>query len=108
MAREAWPAVTCARRFCAAIDDDLAGTRLNPSSRDCVLALAGRIGASMLVELLDVFRSLGRGSRLECRQLIERLHGFGHGHALLVFLRLRPATSSVSGFCAACGCAGPA
>ena len=31
-----------------------------------------------------------RGGRLERRQLVERLHGFGHGHALLVFLRFKP------------------
>src|SRR5262249_48706478 len=92
----------------AGIDNNLAGAGLDPNPRHRILALAGGIGPSLLVELLDVFRSFGRGSRLERRQLIERLHGFGHGHALLVFLRFKAATSSVSGFCAACGCAGPA
>ena len=39
---------------------DLAGARLDPDARDRVLALAGGIGAALLVELLDVFRRLGR------------------------------------------------
>jgi hypothetical protein len=39
--------------------DDLAGARLDPDARDRVLALAGRVGAALLVELLDVFRDSG-------------------------------------------------
>ena len=40
----------------AGVDDDLAGARLDPDAGDRVLALAGGIGAALLVELLDVFR----------------------------------------------------
>src|SRR5207245_9209273 len=61
----------------AGVDDDLAGAGLDPDAGDRVLALAGGIGAALLVDLLDVFRSFGR-SRLELRELIERLHAFGH------------------------------
>src|ERR1700686_5370254 len=61
----------------AGVDDDLAGTGLDPDAGDRVLALAGGIGTALLVDLLDVFRRFRRG-RLELRQLIERLHGVGH------------------------------
>src|SRR6266705_1348420 len=45
-------------------------------------------------------RRFRRGGR-ERGKLIERLHGFGHVHALLVFLRFIAAISSASGCCAA-------
>ena len=35
----------------AAVDDDLAGARLDPDARDGVLALAGGVGSAVLVEL---------------------------------------------------------
>src|ERR1043166_50766 len=90
----------------ALIDQNLAGAGLDPYARDRILALAGRVGAALLVELLDVFRRL-RGGGLQRAELVERLHGFGHGHALLVFLRFMAAMSSASGCCAACGWSGP-
>jgi hypothetical protein len=52
-------------------------------------------GATLLVELLHILRRFGR-RRLERGQLVEGLHGFGHGHALL-FLRFIAPTSSGSG-----------
>src|SRR5204863_5324608 len=88
------------------IDRDLAGARLDPDPGDRILALAGGIGAALLVELLDVFRSFG-GRRLQRAELVERLHGLGH-QAALMFLRLIEATSSFSGCCAAWGCSAPA
>src|SRR5262249_25681896 len=66
----------------AGVDHDLAGARLDPNARERVLALAGGIGAPVLVELLDIFWRFG-SRRLERRQLIERLHGFSHRHTLL-------------------------
>src|SRR6476620_2435302 len=59
------------------VDDDLAGTRLDPDAGNRILALAGGIGAAVFVDLLDVFRRFG-SRRLELRQLFERLHGVGH------------------------------
>src|SRR5262249_11230159 len=56
----------------AGVDRDLAGAGLDPDAGDRVLALAGGIGAALLVDFLDVFRRFGR-SRLELRELIERL-----------------------------------
>ena len=45
----------------AAVDGDLAGARLDPHAGDGVLALAGGVGAAVLVELLLVFRRVRRG-----------------------------------------------
>src|SRR5580692_1126059 len=61
----------------AGVDHDLAGTGLDPDARNRVLALAGGIGSAVFVDLLDIFRRFRR-RRLELRQLIERLHAFGH------------------------------
>src|SRR5579863_2463524 len=61
----------------AGVDRHLAGAGLDPDAGDRVLALAGRIGAAVFVDLLDIFRRF-RSGRLELRQLIERLHGIGH------------------------------
>src|SRR5712675_1179940 len=61
----------------AGVDGDLAGAGLDPDPGNRVLALAGGVGAALLVDLLDVFRRFRRG-RLELRQLVERLHGAGH------------------------------
>ncbi len=47
---------------------DLAGAGLDPDAGDGVLALAGGIGAALLVELLDVGRICSGGGRLELRQ----------------------------------------
>src|SRR6266849_361044 len=89
------------------IDDDLAGARPDPNSRHRVLALAGGIGAALLVDLLDVFRGLRSRRGLERGKLVERLHGFGHGHALLWVFRFMAATASRYGCCAACAWSGP-
>ena len=43
------------------VDRDLAGAGLDPDAGDRVLALAGRVGAALGVELLDVLGSLGSG-----------------------------------------------
>ena len=82
------------------VHGDAAGAGLDPDPGDRVLALAGGIGAAAAVELLHIFRRFRRGG-LERGKLIERLHGFGHVHALLVFLRFMAAISSASGCCAA-------
>ncbi len=89
------------------VDRDLAGARLDPDAGDGVLALAGGIGATQLVDLLDVLRCF-RSRRLERRQLVERLNGLGHDYAALVFLRFNDATSMTCGCCASCGCSAPA
>src|SRR6266436_1786658 len=88
------------------VDGDLAGAALDPDAGDGVLALAGGVGATKIVELLDVFGGF-RSCWLECRQLIERLHRLGHDQALLAFLRFIAATSKSSGVCAAWGCSAP-
>ena len=85
----------------ARVYHDFSGAGLDPDARDGVLALAGRVGAALLVELLHVFRRFGRGW-FEAAELFERLHGSGHVQAL-AFLRFMAATSSISGCCAACG-----
>src|SRR5262249_4067212 len=90
------------------VDQDLAAARLDPDARNRVLAFPCCIGAALLVELLHVPRGFRRRRRLERGELVERLDGFGHGQALLVFLRLSLAMSRASGFCAACGWSGPA
>ena len=41
------------------VDDDLAGAGLHPDAGDRVLALAGGVGAALLVELLDMHRRRG-------------------------------------------------
>jgi hypothetical protein len=43
------------------VDGDLARAGLDPNPRHSVLALAGGVGAALLVELLDVLRRLRRG-----------------------------------------------
>ena len=116
--RRGWPRRTAAGSACAApaarnrfhrpvIDHDLAGARLDPDAGDRVLALAGGIGAALLVELLDVFRRLRR-CRAACSvdEILERLDRSAI-QAVLLFLRFIAATSSVSGCCAACGCSAP-
>src|SRR6185437_7192877 len=91
----------------ARVDENLAGAWLDPDAGDRILALAGRIGAALLVDLLGVLRSFRRG-RLELRQLIERLHGIRHNYAALLFLRFMTPTSTTSGCWASCGCSAPA
>src|SRR6185312_18319 len=88
------------------VDQNLAGSRLNPDARHRVLALAGGVGTVLSVDFLFVFRRFRR-SRLEGRQSFQRLYGLGHDQALLTFLRFIAATSSFSGFCASCGWSGP-
>ena len=54
------------------VDDDLAGARLDPDAGDGVLALAGGIGAALLVELLHMDGSGGLAvRRWRCRALRE-------------------------------------
>src|SRR6267378_6447362 len=84
------------------VDGDFAGAALDPDAGDGVLAFAGGVGATEIVELLDIFGGF-RGGRLERRQLIERLHRLGHDQALLTFLRFIAAISNGSGVCAAWG-----
>src|SRR5712692_1424442 len=84
------------------VHGDAAGAGLDPDPGDRVLALAGGIGAAAAVELLHIFRRFRRGG-FERGKLIERLYGFGQGHALLVFLRFMAAISSACGCCAAWG-----
>ena len=75
--------------------DALAG--LDPDAGDRVLALAGGVGATVLVELLDVDRSRrapGRGPRSADRP--GRRAFSAMGHALRLFLGLSLATSSTS------------
>src|SRR5262249_20636158 len=91
----------------AGVDDDLAGAGLHPDAGDGILALAGGIGAALLVELLGVFRGFGRrGGRLLRAELLERLNGLGH-YAALMFLRFIAAISSFSGCWAAWGWSAP-
>jgi hypothetical protein len=60
------------------VDHDLAAAHFDPHPRHRILALAGCIGAALLVEFLHVLRRLRRHRRLERRQLFERLHRLGH------------------------------
>src|SRR6185295_6583974 len=78
------------------VDQNLAGSRLDPDARHRVLALAGGVGTVLSVDFLFVFRRFRR-SRLEGRQSFQRLYGLGHDQALLTFLRFIAATSSFSG-----------
>src|SRR6185295_4792358 len=57
----------------AGVDRDLAGAGLDPDAGDRVLALAGGVGAALLVDLLDILRRFG-SRRLQLRELVERLH----------------------------------
>jgi hypothetical protein len=54
------------------VDGDLAGAGLDPDAGDGVLALAGGIGAALLVELLDVDRGGGCATGRRCRVLRAR------------------------------------
>src|SRR3569623_1328692 len=62
-----------------AVDGDLARAGLPPDAGDGVLALAGGIGAALLVELLHMHRSgrLGRHSGGGA-EVFERIDGLGH------------------------------
>ena len=92
-----------------AVDGRLALAGLDPDARDGVLALAGRIGAALLVELLHVRR--GFNDRRGERRLLEIGEGgksvSAMDQALRLFFGLSLATSKTSGDCAACGWSGP-
>ena len=90
-----------------AVDGDLARAGLHPDAGNGVLALAGGVGAALLVELLHVDRSGRlRGDRSGA-EVFERVDGLGH-YSALTFLEFMAATSSFSGDCASCGCLSPA
>ena len=59
----------------ALVDGDLARAGLDPDAGDRVLALAGRVGAPLGVDLLFVFRGLGCGRRRFLAEIGERLEG---------------------------------
>src|SRR5689334_13042035 len=92
-------------RVLLAVDSDLAGAGLHPNAGDRVLAFAGRIGASLRVDLLHI--DTRRRLSLERREILKR-HRLAHGQALLAFLELRAATSSFTGLWASWGCSAPA
>ena len=87
----------------AAVDGDLAGTRLDPHAGHGFLPLAGGIGAAQGITLRHAGRSrLGgqRGGAEGTLQVFERID-LGHlGHALRVFLGFSAARSTTSGSCA--------
>jgi hypothetical protein len=88
----------------AAIDGDHALAGLDPDAGDGVLALAGRIGAALLVELLHVMGRIGGRGDIGAFQIRERGESFGHiCQALRLFLALSLAMSKTTGVCAACG-----
>ncbi|EGE55629.1 hypothetical protein RHECNPAF_890041 [Rhizobium etli CNPAF512] len=87
-----------------AVDDDLAGARLDPDAGDGVLALAGRVGAAERIDLADVRRSSSFGSRAEILQGGE----VSHDQALLTFFLLSAATSRATGCWASWGWLAPA
>src|SRR5262249_23014466 len=92
-------------RMLLAVDSDLAGARLHPDAGNRVLALAGRVGAALRVDLLHI--NPRRRLALERPQILKR-HRLAHDQALLAFLELRAATSSFTGLCASWGCSEPA
>ncbi len=59
------------------VDDDLAGAGLDPDARDGVLALAGRVGAAVLVKLLNVDGSRRGGGITTRLQRAEIFKGLG-------------------------------
>src|SRR5215212_703300 len=79
----------------ALVHRDRAAAGLDPDAGDRVLALAGRVGAPVRVEFLDVLRGFRSGGLGGLAQIGEGLQG-RHGQAL-TFLALRAPTSSVSG-----------
>ena len=91
-----------------AIDSDLAGAGLDPHAGNGVLAAAGGVGTALRVDFLFAQRrgrsggsSRGFGNRAEIGQIGDGV--IGH-QAPTLFLRLRAATSSTSGWLPACGC----
>src|SRR3546814_20761411 len=96
-------------RTFAAVHGGAAVARLDPNARYGVLALAGRIGAALGVELLHRLgrRFRGRGGP----QVLQVGQGLGlgaHRAAILLFFGFMAATSSTSGCCASWGWAAPA
>src|SRR5690606_25456105 len=93
-----------------AVDGDLAGARLDPDASDRVLALAGRIGAALRVQLLLIDGRVAVDSA-QALQGVEA-GGFsshvGHAQALRVFLGDADLKSMVSGCWASCSWAAPA
>src|SRR3546814_18928253 len=99
-----------------------AGAGLHPDAGDCVLPAASRIGAAELVEfLLTEWRGFNRRFRDRCcwhrsvsssrsGAVLQARKGLAiiANYAPTLLLRLRDAISSISGFCASCGCAAPA
>ena len=93
-----------------AVHGDLAVARLDPHAGDGVLALAGRIGAALGIELLHVDRASSHrgGDGLE---IFERVDGIGHNQSTVfcvllsrrTFLLFMAPTSSLTGCCASCG-----
>src|SRR5687767_15015755 len=80
-----------------AVYGDLAVPGLDPDARDGVLALAGRVGAAFLVQLLDVDGRLRGSGRHDGAEVFERGDSLGH-YLALTFLGLKEATSTF------CGC----
>ncbi|MCY1243711.1 hypothetical protein D9M72_567370 [compost metagenome] len=93
-----------------AVDGDLAGARLDPNASDRVLALAGRVGAALGVQLLLVNGSVV----FDGAQALQGVEagGFsshvGHAQALRVFLAEADLKSMVCGCWASCSWAAPA
>ena len=99
-----------------AVDDNLAGTGLDPDAGDRILALAGGIAAAQLVadrlargggvqqDSLATVSGGGRtGSVDGALEVFEGVQLLGHAQALLWFLGFIDLTSSTSGDCASCG-----
>ena len=109
----------------AAIDRNLAGAGLYPNTSNGVLTTAGGVSAAKAVDFLFAQRRgrldrsdrrvngdgfAGRRSRSVGGQRCEVGQGLAviGQYAPTLFLRLRDAKSSTSGFCAACECSAPA
>src|SRR5690606_40061923 len=81
-----------------AIYGDLARAGLTPDAGNSVFTLAGCIGATMSVELLDVDRSGLFGScRSDAAEFFERIELLSHDYAFPLFLRFSAAMSRISG-----------
>src|SRR5205807_4008061 len=86
----------------AAVDGDPALAGLDPDPRDGVLALAGRIGTALGVDLALVDDDV-LGLRAQALQGVEAGCGLGrdsfrHAQALRTFLAFSSANAMVSGF----------
>src|SRR5579871_488219 len=103
--------------FLFAVDNDATHPRLNPHAGNGVLAPAGGVRTPLGIALARNLILRLCGGRLRLRldqrrfQIAESFYFTGHVQAAFVlccvFLGLRPAISTFSGFCASCLCSGP-